>query len=137
MFFIPEASIYIIIAEVSLRVLIVIRVIMRRRPIAVTLAWLVLLFFLPIISIFLYGLIVAHWEKQRETTTAFDRALRHLAKLATRVGGIPPLKGNAVELMDDAALVLDTLIADIDEAEHHCHLLYYIWMPKTRGREVA
>lgn len=161
MFVIPDVSIYIILLEVVLRAAIAVRVIMRRRPTGVTLAWLVLLVLLPVLSIFLYVLIgevrlgsrrircyqeltkeidkgiVAHWERQREATSAHDLALRHLAKLATRVGGIPPLKGNTLELSDNAAHVLDTLIKDIDAATDHCHLLYYIWMPVSRGIKVA
>lgn len=161
MFYLPEVSIYIILAEVVLRVLVAVRVIMRRRPVGVTLAWLVLLLLLPVVSVFLYALVgevrlgsrrlrryreltaeidrelVSHWERQRETASAHDQALRHLAKLATRVGGIPPLKGNTLELSDNAAHVLDTMIKDIDHARDHCHLLYYIWMPKSRGTKVA
>lgn len=143
------------------RLFLAIRVVMRHCPMTVSLAWILVLFFLPFISIFLYAIVgenrlgqrrarqfealtsriedqaVAHWSRQHQTATAHDKAFQHLAKLATRVGGLPALRGNAVELLGEATRVLDRLIADIDAAKSHCHLLYYIWMPKSRGLEVA
>lgn len=143
------------------RVLLALRVIMRRAPVTVSLSWLLVLFFLPIISIGLYCLVgeprlgmrragryeaitrsvaeraVQLWTQQAEDLDAQEAAFRHLASLVTSVSGLPPLKGNSLEVMDKATEVLDRLIVDIDGAKHHCHLLYYIWMPQSGGKRVG
>jgi cardiolipin synthase len=63
--------------------------------------------------------------------------LTPLAKLATRLGDFEPLNGNQVELLTDYAASLDRLVADIDTAKRHVHLLYYIYDNDATGRRVA
>jgi cardiolipin synthase A/B len=62
---------------------------------------------------------------------------RHLFALGHSVTGFAPAGGNAAYLPPDSAAVIDSLIADIDAAEDHVHLLFYIWLDDNSGLKVA
>ena len=57
--------------------------------------------------------------------------------LATRLGDFRPIAGNAITLMSDYRASIDALIADINGAKNHVHLLYYIFAADGAGRAVA
>jgi len=148
-------------AEFALRLLLVVHVVMRRRPVPVTMSWILLLVSVPLAGTILYALVgenrlgsrraarhaaltthieeraVGLWRQRHADWTADDRAASHLAALATRVGGMPPLRGNALELIASTAEFLTRLAADIDAATQHCHLLYYIWTDDPDADRVA
>ncbi|MBX3378766.1 MAG: cardiolipin synthase [Phycisphaeraceae bacterium] len=137
------------------------RVVMRGIKPSVSLSWIIILFFLPIVGPALYVIMgenrlgarrvlrfenktryfndemETRWRKRHVEWNADEECYAVLAKLGTALGGMPPLKGNTLDLMDDANLVLDRLKADIDSAKNHCHLLYYIWMPEGRGKDIG
>lgn len=147
--------------EAAVRIALILRVIMRGIKPSVSLSWIIILFFFPIAGPLLYLILgenrlgtrralkferrtrnfndemETRWRKKHLEWSADEECYAVLAKLGTALGGMPPLKGNSLELMDDANLVLDRLKADIDGAKHHCHLLYYIWMPAGRGKEIG
>jgi cardiolipin synthase len=50
---------------------------------------------------------------------------------------MPVLGGNLAELLTESDLVIDRLIEDIDGAEHHVHLLFYIFAADEVGTRVA
>lgn len=60
-----------------------------------------------------------------------------VATLAESVGGTSPRGGNEVQLYGDTVQVIESLIADIDAAQKHCHLLFYIFMGDDTGRRVG
>lgn len=147
--------------DAMVRIALIVRVIMRGIKPSVSLSWIIILAVFPIAGPLLYFIMGENrlgnrraltferktknftdqvetlWKKKRLEWNADEECYAVLAKLGTALGGMPPLKGNALDLMDDANLVLDKLKADIDSAEHHCHLLYYIWMPEGRGKEIG
>lgn len=150
-------------ADWLLRIALAARVIMRDSTVAVTLSWLLLLVLVPIpfVPSAIYLLVgeprlglrraerharlssrieneaVVHWRKQCLDWTSDDPGYRPLSRLATSMAGMPALRGNDVELLGTGGPVLDRLIADIDGAKHHCHLLFYIWMPANKGLGVC
>ncbi len=148
-------------AEFGLRLLLALHVIMRRRPVPVTMAWILLLLLVPLAGTVLYALVgenrlgsrraakhieltthieqraVGLWRERHSEWTADDQAEAHLAALGTRVGGMPPLKGNSLELIGSTADFLSRLVADIDRAASHCHLLFYIWTDDAEADAVA
>ncbi|HTN77385.1 MAG TPA: cardiolipin synthase [Pirellulaceae bacterium] len=143
----------ILLVDLSIRVGLSIRVIMRRRPVGVTLAWLAILLMSPFLGAFIYLLVgerllgrkrlerVAEVSKPyRAWLTALGKRdsvdwsrvgveCEPLARVALAASGIPALPGNAWRLLDSAEQVFDSLIADIDRARHACHLEFYIWNP--------
>jgi cardiolipin synthase A/B len=62
---------------------------------------------------------------------------QQLSLVAERMSGMPPTGGNIVELIDDAPALFDRVIADIDNAKDHVHMLYYIWGTSPRAVSVC
>lgn len=155
------SSLIVFALEWLLRIGLAARVLLRRCPRPASLTWLVLLLFVPVISVVLYALIgenrlgvrrarrfealtreiesqsIRLWKHQHLDWDQAEQRFLPIARLSTAVSATPPLSGNALELMDNATEVLDRLVADIDTATHHCHLIYYIWQPAGGGVHVA
>ncbi|MFK7880226.1 cardiolipin synthase [Roseobacter sp.] len=66
-----------------------------------------------------------------------DSAYLPAFNYAASVNGFYPVAGNTVELMSDAMATRDHLVRDIDAAEDHVHVLYYIWLDDQTGTEIA
>ncbi|MEZ5866350.1 MAG: cardiolipin synthase, partial [Geminicoccaceae bacterium] len=45
--------------------------------------------------------------------------------------------GNRARLMADSNAAIDAMVADIDAATEHVHLLFYIWLPDTNGLKMV
>jgi cardiolipin synthase len=58
---------------------------------------------------------------------------RQVAILASNLTRLPPVGGNSVEVLADYKGSIDRLVADIDAARHHVHLLYYIFADDSVG----
>ncbi len=132
----------------------------RRSPSAAR-AWLLLIFFFPWPGVILYSLIGRPYlpkrrlERQARATRLIrelrerfvrsahlmrpqlDEALAPAVTLAERLGDFGILGNNGVELLTDYNQSIDRLIEDIDSAQRHVHLLYYIFADDATGRRVA
>src|SRR6185503_13716566 len=64
-------------------------------------------------------------------------AINHVVALAQRLGDFNILGDNRIELLDDYEGAIDRLVADIDAATHHVHLLYYIVADDRTGNRVG
>ena len=137
------------------------RVIMRRRLVGESLAWILVIFVFPLVGPLVYLLMgelrlgsrrgkrfadlyppVRAWLEELDSRfqVSWDQIgheSRPLAQLARRSIGLPTLPGNHVELLDDWSQVFDRLIADIEAATSTCHLEFYIWHPGGRANEVV
>jgi cardiolipin synthase len=76
-------------------------------------------------------------QKAFITRPKVDPAAMPLVLQAERATGMPLVGGNGVDLMPDNQTMVRRLIEDIDRAEKHVHLLYYIFEPDMTGRKVA
>ena len=127
------------------------RVIMMRLAVGTTLAWIILIFFLPFAGAVMYLVLGEKRLGRKRTQRAaslwegYSRWLRQLprqtpdeqsglspeavavSRLPEGALGIPVLPGNRLEIMDAAEPILRSIIADIDRARHFCHLEFYIW----------
>jgi cardiolipin synthase len=136
--------------EWTVRIVMLVVVPFRRSPDAAK-GWLLLIFFEPALGLMLYLLIgrprlpdvraarstqfVEHAEPtlnrlarspaiyHPETDPSFAPAVR----LANALGEMPILGGNAVEVVTDYETIFARLVADIDAATSHVHLLFYIF----------
>lgn len=157
----PYAPIIFLALDWLIRIGLAVRVIMRRYTVPVSLAWLVVVLFMPVVGLVAYLLVgenrlgrrraarvelltretaertIALWSHQHHDWSAQDLPYEPLARLGTSVSGLPPLRGNAVELLADTEAMLVRMIADIDTATKHCHLLYFIWQAGGKPAEVA
>ncbi|WP_134724482.1 cardiolipin synthase [Paracoccus luteus] len=135
-----------------------IRVLMRPRleP-SVRLAWILVIESLPLVGIVAYLFFGEIRMNRRERQRRADIrarltglrgpeavALAEVPPFAQPVlaanraaGGFRALAGNAVHLLPEDDGAIDELVAAIDAAVDHVHLLFYIWLPDRSGVRVA
>ncbi len=61
----------------------------------------------------------------------------HLSQVGKSINGFAALGGNHAELMKDSNSSIDSIVADIDAAKEHVHLVFYIWLPDNNGLKVV
>lgn len=149
-------AVAVFLADLLIRLGLSVRVIMRRLPVGVALAWLVLILVFPFVGAFFYLFLGEYRLGRRRTRRALgvhktaataqsaadsasplDAPSRSLAQLGTSLFGAPLLPGNRLQLLPDADAAFPSLIADIDRASQSCHLEYYIWNPGGRADDVG
>jgi cardiolipin synthase A/B len=136
-------------------------VVPRHRAPQSAMSWLLVIFFAPWPGLILYWLIGSH-RLPRRRIQEHDEILQRLetvhrrldaqphvvrpelgehakeaVKLAERLGYMPILDGNNVELIAQTEEFIVRLVADIDAAQRHVHLLFYIFANDATGRHVA
>jgi cardiolipin synthase len=140
-----------ILSEWAIRLIMLAVVPFRRMPAAAK-GWLLLIFFEPWIGLLLYAMIgrptmprsrVERMAKLPEVMAKVrERVLNHpnvfhpeltpglewTGHLAEKLGRMPSLGGNAAEILVDYDASLGRLVADIDQARHHVHLLYFLFV---------
>lgn len=62
---------------------------------------------------------------------------RHLFCVGYSISAAEPIGGNTASLPADSNAVIDAMVADINAAEQHVHLLFYIWLPDGNGCKVV
>src|SRR6187399_1965784 len=134
------------------------RVILRphREP-ASRIAWLVVIIVLPVIGILTYiflgetsigrrrvSRLCAVLATMPDLTKApgmdapnlqpkVPETYAHLFRLGHSVNGFEPVGGNCATLLPDSNASVDSMVADIDAAKDHVHLIVYIWLPDNNG----
>lgn len=132
----------------------------QRRTSAAARTWLLLIFLLPWPGLIVYALLGRirvprlRREKQAGASKAIRQAEAKLLAARSVLGAVPPayesasalayatgdfvpFGGNRVELLDNYEGSIARLTADIDAAQRHIHLLYYIYEDDATGRSVA
>ena len=61
----------------------------------------------------------------------------HLFRLGHSVNGFEPVGGNCARLLADSNATIESMVADIDAAQDHVHLISYIWLPDNNGLKVV
>ena len=139
-----------------------VRVIMRRPPTGVALAWLVLIALAPLAGAALYlligerrigrgrtrGLTALRNDYQRYVggadqadVTRIDwsrhpASHRRLEQLGRSVTGLPALAGSRFQLFSETHLTLEQIIRDIDSAQQSLLMEFYIWNSGGQADEV-
>ncbi len=127
------------------------RVIVKRRPPGVSLAWLILVIVLPYVGAVLYLLMGERTLGRKRAKRAeallppFQEWLTHVSSASPPalegepVGweklrrfvegsvGVPALGGNELTLIEGADATLEAIIKEIDRARKTCDLEFYIW----------
>lgn len=151
-----------VLADAALRVLLGLHLLMSRRSVPVTLAWLVALTIpVPFVGVFSYALVgevrlgrrrveaykrltegyaqkaTVFWRGGNNDWTDECAEYRSIANVATIVGDMPPLRGNSLAVLADAEHMIEALVRDIDNARSRIHMLYYIWMHTGAGLQIV
>jgi len=53
------------------------------------------------------------------------------------INGFAPVGGNSARLMADSNSAIEAIVADMDAAVDHIHLIFYIWLEDNNGRKVV
>ncbi|BDG73140.1 cardiolipin synthase [Roseomonas fluvialis] len=133
---------------------VILRVLLRphRNP-ASRISWVVVVLAVPVAGILGYLLLGEtsigrrRAERMRQVraelpappTAPADLPERHapLFRVGESISGYPACSGNAAALLPDSNSAIDALVADIDAATDHVHLVFYIWLPDGNGTKVA
>ena len=137
--------------DLVLRLGLSVRIIMRRLPVGVSLAWLGVVLIFPFAGASVYLMIGelrlgnrrAEWaakihgpyqqwiealrQRSHVNWSALGAECEPLGRLIGAVVGIPTFPDNRLQLLDSTEAVFRSLIADIDAARRTCHLEFYIW----------
>ncbi|MEZ5977273.1 MAG: cardiolipin synthase [Planctomycetota bacterium] len=154
----PAASTALLAAHWVLVVALSLRVISRRSPVGVSMAWLAVAFSLPFVGAVLYLMFGERrvGPRRRRRIEArrgeVERLCRELLAFRASVGGdasadlarqaevtvgIPPVAAHRVELLTDDDASFDRLVADVDAARESCDLGFYIWSEGGRVADVV
>ncbi|MBR5803150.1 MAG: cardiolipin synthase [Bacteroidaceae bacterium] len=135
----------------------VVVVILDNRYPVKTLAWLMVLIFLPVLGLILYFFFGQSVRKERliskrsyihiarKPLRGYWRKPPHdlpdecqsLASLFRRMNRSMPFGGNQVEIFTDGVSKFDSLLQCISQARHHIHLEYFIFDDDQVGNRVA
>lgn len=139
---------WLLIAGVTLRIL------MKRRTVAAAMAWLLVIYILPLVGIIAYALFgelhlgkkrairaqemwpsMTQWlttlNQQEQTifATQLSNVSEPLFQLCERRNSIAAVTGNQLQLLSTSEDILTTLIKDIEQARHSIDIVFYIWYP--------
>jgi cardiolipin synthase len=140
-----------LLAHCAVFVVVTLRILSRRTPPGVAMAWILLVLLVPIAGVVLYVMIGERrlgrrWiERAEAERAALSRRYAHLAaaamldpadtgpvgepvaRLAQSLGAIPVMRGHSIELLSDGERILEALIQDIETCRERCSLEFYIW----------
>ncbi len=131
-------------------------IVLQRRSPAATIAWMLVLAFLPFLGWFVYRLIGPRRLERKKLRRRMNRKLieeaeialhdiesgspmRHreqLAQIALAAGEPPPLRAASIELYCEGEAAFRGIGDAIGGARHHVHLEYYIWGDDRSGRRL-
>lgn len=60
-----------------------------------------------------------------------------LFTLGQSISGFFPVGGNTAQLLATSEAAIEQLVADIEAAQHHISILFYIWLDDNSGKKVA
>lgn len=147
--------------HIALVIAVSLRVIVKRRPPGVSLAWLILVIVFPYGGAILY-LLMGERTLGRSRAKRAEALLAPLSKWLADVAatrpcepeddpagwqklrryvegsvGVPALSGNKLDLIEGADATLEAIIDEINRARQTCDLEFYIWYPGGLAENVA
>lgn len=138
---------WILVAGVTLRV------VLKRRAVSVSLAWLMIIYLIPFVGLIGYVLFgelnlgrkraerakemlapFTQWFSQLDDCHAhapehFGRHIYRIDELCNNRLGLPALSGNTLHLQRTPQEILNSVIDDIESAQHEIRMMFYIWHP--------
>ena len=77
------------------------------------------------------------FETDPRHSPSFPERYVPLFRQGESVNGFRPVGGNSAELMRDSNAGIDSMVADMDAAVDHIHLIFYIWLEDNNGLKVV
>ena len=128
-----------------------IRVVLKRRAVSVSLAWLMIIYIIPVIGIIFYFLIgelnlgrkraeraqkmfnsyqswfIDLYHCQAHLPEIMSTQIKKIDDLCSNRMGIPTLYGNSLTLLNEPDKILRSIMQDIQNARSHIRIEFYIW----------
>jgi len=138
-----------------------IRIVLKRRAVSVSLAWLMIIYIIPFVGVFCYFLFgelnlgrkraeraqqmfspYEFWFNQLHDCQAhlpelLDVQMSQIHDLCSNRTGIPALCGNTLSLQTSPNEILHSIIEDIEQAQLSIRIEFYIWHPGGLADSVA
>jgi cardiolipin synthase len=158
----PHSTTIAVALHMLVELTLIVRVLLRpHRDPASRIAWVVVIAALPVVGILAYLLFgevnigrarVTRQRRVLETMPPLPAAVpgdeanleanvperyAHLFRIGRSISGFEPVGGNTARLLEDSNAAIDAMVADIDAARHHVHLLFYIWLPDGNGCKIV
>lgn len=153
---------FILAAGIAIEIAVLVRVMLRphREP-ASRIAWLAVILALPMVGVIAYMLFgeVNIGRRRLERLREVERGMpppgsgadaeqvnlraqipeRHepLFRVGHSISGFEPVAGNSARLQADSNAAITAMIADIDAAKEHVHVLFYIWLSDRNGNRIV
>lgn len=144
--------------HIALQVLFIVRALLRthREPSA-RMAWVLAIVTVPVVGIVAYVLFgetnigrrrIARMREalkrlpsfhdfgHTETRQVVPERYAPLFRVGHSISGYPAAGGNEGVLLADSDAAIDAMVADIDAAEEHVHVLFYIWLVDNNGMKM-
>ena len=147
---------------VLIELAVIARAILRpHRDPASRIAWVVVIAVVPVLGVLLYLLLGEtsigrhHVARAREVLASmpppaspspddevrlrpeFPERCAPLFRLGETINGFAPVGGNTARLTADSNAGIDDMVADMDAATDHIHLIFYIWLTDNNGLKVV
>ena len=155
-------AIFAYVAWSAIQIAFVLRVILRpNREASSRVAWIVVIAVFPIVGVIAYILVGEtsigrkRIERARlalanmpvpdygaskfsaKTSDALPNRWTPVFRLGETVNGFAPVIGNNATFPEDSDAAIDALVADMDAATDHIHLMFYIWLTDNNGLKVV
>ncbi|HVU08566.1 MAG TPA: cardiolipin synthase [Verrucomicrobiae bacterium] len=152
---------YLLAIGIVIEIAVLVRVMLRphREP-ASRIAWLAVILALPMIGVVAYMLFgeVNIGRRRLEKLRAVERSMpppesgaaeqlnlraqiperyEALFRVGHSISGFEPVAGNSARLMADSNAAITAMVADINAAKEHVHVLFYIWLTDGNGNRIA
>lgn len=136
------------------------RIVFRRRPTTYVVAWMLVIYIVPVVGVILYFALgevhlgqkrVKRAQKMRPTISMFIKKLtdfshiftsdvssvsKPIFQLCKHQTGLDGINGNHIELISNTDAIFDRLIEDINQATSNIEMVFYIWYEGGRADEV-
>ena len=148
--------------HVLIQIAVIVRILLRpHRDPASRIAWIVVVLSLPAVGILAY-ILVGETNIGRSRIKRMRKVLsllpdvadvqgadaaslqvnvpplnEHLFQAGQSINGFKPVGGNRAHLLKNSNAAIDSMVADIDAAQDHVHLLFYIWLPDNNGLKIV
>ncbi|WP_413110439.1 cardiolipin synthase [Thaumasiovibrio sp. DFM-14] len=138
-----------------------IRVVVKRRVVGVSLAWMMVIYIVPFVGIAAYLTFgelnlgrkraerarqmyqpYANWFSQLDSCEAhqpamISQAAKPIHLLCENNLNIPSLSGNTLTLLTAPDEIMQSILQDIRAAQHYIHLEFYIWHPGGMANDIG
>jgi cardiolipin synthase len=125
----------------------------NRNPVK-TMAWVLVLFFLPVVGLAFYFFFGRSTRKEKliskkgytrlikrpmaeyqaQKAFKYPEDQHQLMRFFRKINNALPFEGNKIEVYTDGLSMLQSLIKEISKAQHHIHLQFYIFEDDSVGR---